>query len=111
MPLSSASRVPVYLAAGTPPFLASLFWLSQVPPLWHHVDSTVLILWAPQMVPHHAPIYPTLLHILTLWIGMNATMINVVLALQHVLFFGAVVYLATAFIRPLHAFIMATAAV
>jgi hypothetical protein len=82
-----------------------------VPPIWHFLDSTVFILWPTQLVPHHQPLYPFLIYALEQWLGVSRAMVYALLVIQHALFIGSVVYLATAFQRPHQAFLISVAAV
>ena len=69
------------------------------------------MLWPTQMVPHLPPLYPVLVHALELMFGMSRTMVYILLVIQHVFLFGAIVYLASAFKKPIYAFLISIFAI
>ena len=105
------ARIPLYVAAGLPPTAVAIFWLSSVPPLWLYLDSTAILLWPSAQVPQFPPLYPIIVHAFESLFGLNQTMFYALLFVQHAFLTGAIIYLASAMERPLHAFIMSAAAV
>jgi hypothetical protein len=105
------ARTLVYVAAGLPPLAVATLWLLFVPPLWLYVDSTTFLLFPMAQVPQFPPLYPIIVHAFESHFGLNPKMLHALLFVQHALLAGSIIYLGSAYDRPLHAFIMSTAAV
>lgn len=90
-----ARRVALALAA-IPPVAASLWAWLEVPFIWNSTDSALWLVWQWELFPHFPVLYPALMAAATSLSGEANSALTAVVALQHLLAIGAVVYMATA---------------
>jgi hypothetical protein len=97
-------------AAAVFPLLVSAAWLSYVPPLWLYMDSTTILVFTNQLVPHYPPLYPLVVTFFKWWFGTTGTMLHKLFLFQHLVLICAVTYLALAFHRLPHVLTLSVAA-
>ena len=104
-------RLPDWLLAGLIP--AALAWLTwtHLPPLWNNSDSVIWLLWQLTLIPHHAPVYPLMMHLLERTTnGDAAAMLQGATLIQHGLQVLGVAWVATAFRGPWRILLVSIAA-
>ena len=97
----------ILLAGAAFPGILAIAWLF-IPPLWNTTDSTSILLWPKHLTPHFPPLYPGLVAVFEDALGINATMLRSLLAVQQALLFAAIIYAAAGMRTPLAAAIMST---
>jgi len=104
-------RIPdALLAAVIPATLAGLAW-TQLPALWNGSDSVIWLLWQVTWIPHHAPAYPLMMHLLERLTGDDpAGMLHGAMLIQHSLQVVGVAWVATAFRGPWRILLVSAAA-
>ena len=92
---------------------AALVWLAwtHLPPLWNNSDSVIWLLWQLTLFPHHAPVYPLMMHLLERATNDDAAaMLQGAMLIQHGLQVLGVVWVATAFRGPWRILLVSAAA-
>jgi hypothetical protein len=104
-------RIPdLLLAAIIPGTLAGLAWV-HLPPLWNGSDSVIWLLWQLTWIPHHAPAYPLMMHLLERLTGDDpAGMLHGAMLIQHGLQVLGVAWVATALRGPWRILLVSAAA-
>ncbi|HYN76357.1 MAG TPA: hypothetical protein VES73_01020, partial [Lamprocystis sp. (in: g-proteobacteria)] len=86
-----------YALAAVVPTGVSLLCLSLLPPLWNGSDSTIWLFWQLSWIPHHPPVYPLFMALVTALFDGAPQVLRATQWVQHLAYILAIAYLASAY--------------